>query len=360
LEEQPLPDLFIPFYAGFTRKDVYTGQLVAELNQAMAADTEALAATGISLSEASEIPAAGDALTPAYFLHHLQLLADQLLEADLVVAVLLPATTGPQLGKWLEQAAGCPLPANIRILVVDNVGEEILAQAASRFSNQIRTSQLNLNMPGTMRQAAACGNPAEAGVKFRKAFLALSQAAASGKLAEVKRLEAAPLLIARQQGWLSMEIAVHSVVASAFTGLNQLPQAGQRYDQAYGLAKKGHLAGNIEGLSLAVQCLFNKGSVLMVRKAFPDAAKAYGLAAAHAWEANDHFQVMEAKRMQGHCLEKMSGMAASLAGGTGSPGSGGIAAGASACELYHAIPGKGAPGPGIPAGLQRRICAAGR
>jgi hypothetical protein len=304
LEDEPLPDLFIPFYAGCTRPDTYTGQLVAELNQAMAYDTEALADEGISLSGPAEIPEAGQPLRPAYFLQHLQLLADQLPEADLLVAMLLPATAGRQFGKWLEQAADCPIPANIRLLVVDSIGEEVLAQAAMRFPDRIRTSQLNLNMPRAMRQAAAAGDPAEAGVKFRKALLALSQAAASGKLAEVKRLEAVPLLIARQQGWWSMEIAVHSVVASADIGLNQLPQAIPRYELAYGLAKKAHLAGNTEALSLAVQCLLNKATVLMVRKAFPEAAETYALAAAHAREAHDNFQVMEAKRLQGQCLEK--------------------------------------------------------
>jgi tetratricopeptide (TPR) repeat protein len=306
LEENPAKDLFIPFYAGCTRSDTYTGQLIAELRQALAADREALVEEGIILTGPFEMPEAGQALTPDDFLTHLQLVADQVPAAQLVVAVLMPGTAGRQLGKWLEQAAGCQIPANIRLLVVDNASEKVMAQAASRFPDQISTSQLALDVPGAMLQLASAGNPTDPGVLFRQAFLVLSQAAASGKLAEVKRMQAPALWMAREQGWVPMEIAVHSLVAAAYISLNRLPDAGRRYDQAYGLAKKAYLAGDPVALTLAVQCLFNKGSVLMARKAFPEAAQTYALAATHAREANDDFQVMEAKRMQGHCLEKCS------------------------------------------------------
>lgn len=306
-EDNPTADFFLPFYTELVYPEEYSGQLMAELNQAIAADKDNLAEQGIHITWVPEQIKEGKELTIANFLRQLALFAEQVPAAELIVAVLLPKMINRKFNKWLEQTAGLQIPANIRLLILDQVGAEVLTKATEKFPERILTTALNLDMPDAMRQLASAGNPADPGVKFRKAFLDLSQAAANKNLAEIQRLEVNPLVIAREQGWVPMEIAVHSLVASAYIGLTQLPNALQRYDQAYGLAKKAHAAGEKVGLTLAVQCLFNKGSVLIARKAFPEAVKAFALAATHAQEANDNFQVMEAKRMQGYCLEKNRG-----------------------------------------------------
>jgi tetratricopeptide (TPR) repeat protein len=306
LEDNPTTDFFLPFYTEFVYPEDYSGQLLKELNQSIEADKDNLAEQGINLTWAPEQTKEGQELTTAHFLHQLALFAEQVPAAELVVAVLLPKTVNRKFGKWLYETTKLNIPANIRLLVLDQVGAEVLTKAAEKSPDRIITTALSLNMPDAMRQLASAGNPADPGVKFRKAFLDLSQAAANKNLSEIQRLEVIPLVIAREQGWVPMEIAVHSLVASAYIGLNQLPNALQRYDQAYGLAKKAHAAGEKVGLTLAVQCLFNKGSVLIAQKAFPEAIKTFALAATHAQEANDNFQVMEAKRMQGYCLEKSS------------------------------------------------------
>jgi tetratricopeptide (TPR) repeat protein len=306
LESNPVTDFFLPFYTAFTHPESYSMQLVKELGQAVAADKETLGAEGLPVSWAAEQPEEGQALKPAYFLRQLQLFAEQAPAADLLVAVLLPVAANPKFSKWINGIVKSGIPSNLRLLIVEQVGEELLATAAGKFPDQVLDAELRLDMPDAMRQLAAAGNPADPGVQFRKAFLELSQAAATRKLSEIKRLEISPLAIARQQGWAPLEIAVHSLVASAYIGLNRLPEALQRYEQGYNLSQKVPLAGQRLGLTLAVQCLFNKGSVLIARKAFPEAATTFAQAAAHALEVSDHFQIMEAKRMQGHCLEKCS------------------------------------------------------
>lgn len=305
-EDNSATDFFLPFYTGFDHPEDYSGQLVEELNQSIEADKDNLAEQGIHLTWAAEQPKEGQELTTANFLRQLELFAEQVPAAELIVAVLLPIAANRKFGKWIYQTAKLSIPANLRLLVLDQVGEEVLMKAAGKLPARIHSYQLDLDMPDAMRQLASTGDPADPGVKFRKAYLELSQAAANKNLAEVQRLEVSPLVIAREQGWVPMEIAVHSLVASAYIGLNQLSNALQRYDQAYGLAKKARAAGEGVGLTLAVQCLFNKGSVFIVQKAFKEAASAFALAATHAQEANDNFQVMEAKRMHGYCLEKCS------------------------------------------------------
>jgi hypothetical protein len=167
-------------------------------------------------------------------------------------------------------------------------------------------------MPNALRQLASAGNPADPGVKFRKAFLDLAQAASAKDLGAVQRLEALPLSIAREQGWAPMEIAVQGLVASAFIGLNKLAEAVGRYNLSVQLAQKAYAAGEKSGLTLAVQALSCKGSVYLSQKAYEDAGIAFAAAATLAQEAGDFFQVMEAKRMHSYCLEKIGELAAAF------------------------------------------------
>jgi tetratricopeptide (TPR) repeat protein len=168
----------------------------------------------------------------------------------------------------------------------------------------MHTQVLDLDVPGAMRQLAAAGNPADPGVKFRRAFLELAQAASGQPLATVQRLEALPLSIAREQGWTAMQIAVHSLVASACIGLGRLPDALGRYQQGLDLAKAARAGGDATAAKLAVQLLSNQGAVYIALKNYREGARAFGEGAGLAEAAGDPFQVMEARRMQGFCLEK--------------------------------------------------------
>ncbi len=305
-EENPCPDFFLPFYSEFVQPEEYTNQLVQELHQLVKADQEELAKEGITISWETNQADEEQERKAGYFLKLLEQLAAQVPGAELVVPVLFPVSASRKLNKWVTELLENPMPVNLRILIIEYQHEELLTKVAEKFPDQVITSVLNLDMPEAMRQLASVGNPADPGVKFRKAFLELSQAAANKNLSEVQRLETVPLLLAREQGWVTMEVAVHSLVATAYIGLNQFPKALQRYELGYTLAKKAHAAGDPVGLILAVQSLFNKGSVLIGQKEFPTAAKTYALAADLASQLGDHFQKMEAKRMQGYCLEKCS------------------------------------------------------
>lgn len=303
--QNPLPDLFFPFYTPFANLPGYSNALVAELHQNLESDREALEAAGIQISWQPEPTGEGEE-DEAYFLRNLSQFASQypLPQAGVLVAVLMPAGMGKQYGKWLVKAVRAGIPNNLRLLVLDQAGAEVLGVFADKFPKKVISSCLDLDMPNAIRQLASAGNPADPGVKFRKAFLDLAQAASSKDLAAVQRLEIAPLSIAREQGWAPMEIAVHSLVASAYIGLNKLPEAVGHYDLALQLAKKAYSTGEKSALTLAIQCLSNKGSVLISGKSYSEAANAFGSAAALAQEAGDQFQVMEAKRMHGFCLEK--------------------------------------------------------
>jgi hypothetical protein len=314
LEQNPLPDLFLPFYTPFTDSADYARGLMEELRANLENDQKALEEAGIQISWRPAQQKEEEEADAAWFLRNLNRLAEQypLPEEGYLVAVLLPPVAEKPYGKWLLKAVRAGIPARLRLLVLDQASAETLAVFAAKSPLQVHSTTLDLDMPTAMRQLASVGNPADPGVKFRKAFLNLAQAASAKDLAAVQRLEVLPLAIAREQGWAPMEIAVHGLVASAYIGLNQLPEAVGRYDLGLQLAQKAYATGDKSALTLAVQALSCKGSVHLSQKAYEDAANAFAAAAPLAQEAGDFFQVMEAKRMHGYCLEKSGELAAAF------------------------------------------------
>jgi tetratricopeptide (TPR) repeat protein len=304
LEDNPLTDFFIPFYTACIDFNSYSDGLIKELQAKIEFDREAMEAEGIHISWIPKAFGNENEQEFSYFLNNFYSFSQEAPSGELLVAVFMPDQVNRQFVKWLTGVLSLKFPDNLRMLVIEQIDEVRLDKLATAYPKLVITTSLELDMPNAIKQLASAGDPADPGVKFRKAFLDLSQAAANKNFNEVQRLELPALNIAREQGWVPMEIAVHSLVASGYIGLNQLQNALQRYNQAYSLAKKAHAAGERVALTLAIQCLFNKGSVYIAEKDFAEAANAYGTAATHALEANDHYQTMEAKRMQGFCLEK--------------------------------------------------------
>ena len=300
--DNPVPDLFLPFHAPCGSAADYGRQLVEELRTRLEADREALAAEGIVVDW--QPAPAGDAPGPGYLVRNLDAFSRQAPAAELLVAVLMPPATGKAFARWLPEVLRAGVPAHLRLLVVEAGGAPLPDGLAETFPGRVHTQVLDLDVPGAMRQLAAAGNPADPGVKFRRAFLELAQAASGQPLSTVQRLEALPLSIARAQGWTAMEIAVHSLVASACIGLGRPGDALGRYDLGLGLAKAAQAGGDATAGKLAVQLLSNQGAVYISLKNYREGARAFGEGAGLAEAAGDPFQVMEAKRMQGFCLEK--------------------------------------------------------
>lgn len=304
LEDNTLPDFFIPFHTMCTDSEDYSNELIKELQDKVELDRKALEAAGIVYSWTPETFSNEKEPELNYFLKNFFNFSQEIPSGELTVAVFMPAQVNREFSKWLAGLLSLTFPENLRLLLIEQLGDVTLDKLTAAYPELVNTTSLDLDMPDAMNQLASAGDPRDPGVKFRKAFLDLSQAAANKNLTEVQRLELPPLILAREHGWITMEIAVHSLVASAYISLHQLPKALDRYTQAYSLANNAWLAGERLGLTLAVQCLFNKGSLYIALKEFQEAAEAFGMAAIHALEANDFFQIMEAKRMQGFCLEK--------------------------------------------------------
>lgn len=302
LESNSLEDLFIPFYTDCFATELYSADLIAELDKQFMADKEAMESEGIYISWRPGLFQEGR--QRQYFTDNLVSLSKEFPAAGLLVAVLMPPAINRFFIEWLGEMPETRIPGNIRLLVMEIEGDQKLDELQEAWPALMKTENLELDMPAAMRQLAAAGDAADPGVKFRKAFLELSQAASSKNIAKVEKLEVIPLNMAREHSWVNMEIAVHSLVGSAYVGARQFDAALKKYNAAFELAKAAMGSGDKAATPLAIQSLFNKGSVHIARKKYEDAARAFDHAAQYSKTAGDNFQLMEARRMQGFCLEK--------------------------------------------------------
>ncbi|MCB0522705.1 MAG: hypothetical protein H6577_13815 [Lewinellaceae bacterium] len=304
-EDSDVPDLIYTLQADFTDLQTYSESLVEELFHLMESDREAMAEEGLAVDWQPAPPAQQPYNRRNEAIHFLGNFANfaQALEANTnIVAFLDPPDKSTGFEKWLFDAIEAGIPDNIKLMVYEVETSNFFERLASKYLQQVISLKPDLDMPSAIRQLAAAGNPSDPGVQFRRAFVDLSQAAAKKDIAAVRKLQSAPLAIAREQNWPHLEVAVHSVSASAFLGINDFPEALRCYDTALLVSKQAQAQGNEMGATLAVQSLFNKGSICIAKKDYTTAAGHYQEAALLAETAGDHFQAMEGRRMEGFCL----------------------------------------------------------
>lgn len=224
---------------------------------------------------------------------------------DWITIILKPTTINKNLEAWLMDVLEYDLHPKLKLMVIDRKDMVIFDKLVKTHGQLIHTIKPNLDMPSAARQMAmSSGNPNEPGVKFRNAFMDLTQAAGKLDINKVLKIETIPLSIARQNGWGALEICVIAIKGNTYLGLQKYDEALQTYDNALQLATSLHNKGDTEGSALVVQMLFSRGSTNMCSNKLEEAASDYNLAAQWCEYNQSFFQKMEAHRMEGYCLQQ--------------------------------------------------------
>jgi tetratricopeptide (TPR) repeat protein len=222
------------------------------------------------------------------------------------VFYLKPPILNKEFEIWLDDVLHVPIDGHIRFIIVERKDAAVLDKFSNKYTGIVHTIQPQLDMPAALRQLAAAGNPADPGVKYRKAFVELSQAAARLDIDAVNKLSVTPLSIATENNWMPMQVAVYALKGNTLLNVKRYNEALQVYEQAYHLAAASYAQGDEVGGILTVQLLFGKATVYISMKNFKEAAEIYHQAAQRCEVLKDYFQVMEARRMQGFSYQQMS------------------------------------------------------
>jgi tetratricopeptide (TPR) repeat protein len=301
-------DFVFELNSPFTKTETYGQQLSDELSELIEGIRPALQAEGFPINWYSQHDY--DRRNHAFgFIQNINALpyGFETLDEDVVfVFCIKPTTINKEYEPWLMDAIEARLDPRVRLLVIDRKDGIQLDKLAKKYTGIVHTIQPDLDMPAAIRQLAASGNPADPGVKFRKAFVELTQASGKLNMDAVNKLAVLPLSIATENNWMPMQVAVHAVKGNTLLNVKRYNEALQVYDHAYHLAAAGYAQGDEVGGILTIQLLFAKATVFISMKNFKEAADTYNQAAQRSEALKDYFQMMEAHRMEGFSYQQMS------------------------------------------------------
>ncbi|ETX01315.1 MAG: hypothetical protein ETSY2_37455, partial [Candidatus Entotheonella gemina] len=107
---------------------------------------------------------------------------------------------------WLLTLVRSGLPTNVRVTVLDNSESPALNTLCGSDTNLITTVEAELDMPDALEELAEEAEGAGPGYEFRRHFVALTNAAATGDDKAVQKAATAALRIAAKHHWLAMQV----------------------------------------------------------------------------------------------------------------------------------------------------------
>ncbi len=299
-----VPDLFIRFDTPFEDPRRHGLALLALLREKYEEIREGIAAEGIASEWTCPTPRPGesDIAALAKACASLRTYYEAIMEN--LVLVLMPQAVADVAGwqEWLRKLVRSGLPANVRVMVLDDEEAPILDTVCKAEPERIVTVTPDLDMPGAMEELARSGGTGP-GVSFRRHFVALSNAAAAGDLAKAARSGAAALSIASEHHWPQMQVVIHMALGGAYLGVGKLVEALASYRTAGKVAGDATAEGDPLGPKLRVQSLLADGSALVSGGQHAEAAVVYETAAPLATQQGDHLMAMESCRMAAYCHE---------------------------------------------------------
>lgn len=225
------------------------------------------------------------------------------------VACLVPGKIADEEAylRWLMQLLENGIPDEVRLMVVDGAEGPRYKQVAYYFPEKVHDLQPDLNMAAVMVEMAEqtqAQNPDDPGAQYQTAFVTLMQHSQNGDLPQVREYASKALLIARQQKWLHLQVAVYLALASAEVNQQAFDEAYTSYEKAISQARELEKEDESLGKRLAMQAYLGEGSARVADQDFEMAKNSYQKGATLALQLEDQLMAFEAWRMVGYCAER--------------------------------------------------------
>ncbi|MEM7155011.1 MAG: hypothetical protein AAF799_19340 [Myxococcota bacterium] len=204
---------------------------------------------------------------------------------------------------WLNDAVQAFDDPSLRLVLAERIAFPVAHELSP--PPQVHTVDADLDMPGALVELNE-----EAGVddppgQFRQAYLEMGNAMGRRDIAAAVPHADRAVAIAQSQGWGHLVVAAHTTLASGHVGVQQYPEAMERYRRADVIARDAHDAGERWGLQLMLQARLGSGSVCVATASWPLGAEIYGEQARPVAEAMGDLRMqLETQRMAAYCNEQ--------------------------------------------------------
>jgi hypothetical protein len=300
-----VPDLFVRLDAPFSNRDGYVSALGEEFVAGYLESRDVIVESGLAADwvPPERLPSESDL---AYFVRcciSFRRYYDGAMQ--LLVLALMPEQAGDAEGwqEWLIALLQEELPAEVRVMVLDDAGAPQLDRLAEEAPALVRTVRPELDMARAMEELAADSGETGPGSLFRRHLLRLNSAAAKGEVEAAARAAAAALRVAEREGWRDMQTVVHLALGAGYLGAGRAQDALRCYRAASAVSGEAQAQGDPAGPKLLIQSRFAEGSVLFNDGRLAEAAAVYETTAPVAAEHGEPILALEGWRMAAHCHE---------------------------------------------------------
>lgn len=238
---------------------------------------------------------------------HLNLDKNVFLVAILKVSFIQPQ----QFCRWLEWALQASMNEKCKILIDDSVAHPFYEKLAIKYPDNIATLRPNLDMDKAMQQVAAMGNPNDAAVQYRQAFIKMMQAVEKRSENETLKhaqtcIDIAEKNLSKNSYWIGQIIAVYAALANDQVGYRNFKKAISYASKGVDAAEQSQQLISDEFIQrkFRAQAVMMRASLYSADKNWQKAIEDFSIAAEHYAYTNDIILAMEAYRMSGYANNK--------------------------------------------------------
>jgi tetratricopeptide (TPR) repeat protein len=195
-------------------------------------------------------------------------------EADKqLVLALLPRQVSHMRGlkNWLTNMLKKGIPAGVKLLMFDHVGDEQLAIHERLFPGQMHSMHVPLELQNAIQKLAKSGNPNDPEIALRRCMFEMGDAL---KAKDIKRLHEwgqKALDYTQKSGNKGLFATAHIMYAGMLFYFKRDPQLPVLLERGMRISKQGMQQGDVACLPLMVQFYGYHGAYAQIRRNFDEA-----------------------------------------------------------------------------------------
>lgn len=303
-EHGDLQDIFFRMESSFENQQSYNTRLLEEWKEKFNNSGETISSLSEAGIEINYHPGEDKSIS---FFTEIQKLASSIPDFERnIVIYISPASIFEKRSfvQWIEVAVQNRLPAQVKIMLVDDSDNKVYTSLSDNYPSQVKTLSPNLQMDKVMRQMATSGNPAAPDVQFRKCVFEMADAVARKDDAELEKLGRKAVSIATKAGWKHLIATAYMVTGGYLLSLKRYTRSEHYYNEAISSCKTSYAEGDVACGVLLTQCYALKGAAEQLQGEKIKATQSYVQMAEQAEQQNDWLNAMEGWRLAANTAEK--------------------------------------------------------
>lgn len=190
-----------------------------------------------------------------------------------LVLALLPRLVSDlkRMKQWLVNLLKKGIPAGVKLLVFEHVGNEQLAVHERQFPGQMHAMHVPLELQSAIQKLAKSGNPNDPEIALRKCMFEMGNALQAKDLKRLHEWGQRALEYTQKSGNKGLFATTHIMYAGMLFYFKKDPQLPQLLDRGMRIARQGMQQGDKACLPLLIQFYGYHGAYAQIRKHFEDA-----------------------------------------------------------------------------------------